>query len=107
MRRRAWDSVRIFKNTLTNSNSSEPKQWTYTIHGECVPVQSIENNIKEENNMFKTLQRMEEMLKRVQALEQSLKSMEQYRKIKTTEEIRKTQPNYGNPYEGRINKYKR
>lgn len=57
--------------------------------------------------MFKTLQRLDEMLKAAQALEQSLKSMEQYRKVKTIEEIRKTQPNYGNPYEGRINKYKR
>ena len=57
--------------------------------------------------MFKTLQRLDEMLKTAQALEQSLKSMGQYRKVKTIEKIRKTQPNYGNPYEGRINKYKR
>ena len=63
--------------------------------------------MKGKNNMLKTLQRLDKMLKAAQALEQSLKSMEQYRKIKTIEEIRKTQPNYGNPYEGRINKYKR
>lgn len=33
---------RVTKNTYATGNTSEPvRQWTYTVHGECVPAQQF------------------------------------------------------------------
>lgn len=57
-------SNRIIKNTYTCGNASEPaKQWTYTVHGKCVPSQWItKEDLRFISKSISTLRRRSEQL---------------------------------------------